>query len=115
MGWRNPFRIEIDPDTDNLWVADYSPDATKAKARRGPAGHGRWTVVRRPGQLRLAVLRHAEAALQRLQLHARAESGEKFDCAAPVNDVAHNTGLATPPAGRAARGLVLVRQVEAVP
>ena len=40
MGLRNPFRIEIDPRTDGLYVADYSPDAGLADPERGPAGHG---------------------------------------------------------------------------
>ena len=38
---------------------------------RGPAGHGRWMVIRQAGQLRLAVLRHADHALRRLRLRHR--------------------------------------------
>ena len=71
MGLRNPFRIEIDPDTDDLYVADYSPDARAANPARGPAGHGKWAVVRRARQLRLALLRHRRAALRRLRLRHR--------------------------------------------
>jgi glucose/arabinose dehydrogenase len=91
MGWRNPFRIEIDPDTDNLWVADYSPDATKAKARRGPAGHGKWAVVDGPGNYGWPYC--ATAKLPYNDYNFKTEkSGKKFDCAAPVNTSVHNTG-----------------------
>jgi glucose/arabinose dehydrogenase len=91
MGWRNPFRIEIDPDTDNLWVADYSPDATKAKARRGPAGHGKWAVVDGPGNYGWPYCATAKLPYNDYNF-ATKKSGKKFDCAAPVNKSVHNTG-----------------------
>ena len=49
MGLRNPFRIEVDPTTDALYVADYSPDANEPDPARGPAGHGKWTAITEPG------------------------------------------------------------------
>jgi glucose/arabinose dehydrogenase len=91
MGWRNPFRIEIDPDTDDLWVADYSPDAEKAKARRGPAGHGKWAVVDGPGNYGWPYCATAELPYNDYNF-ATKKSGKKFDCAAPVNTSVHNTG-----------------------
>ncbi|MCF6377943.1 PQQ-dependent sugar dehydrogenase [Nocardioides KLBMP 9356] len=91
MGWRNPFRIEIDPDTDALWVADYSPDAKKAKASRGPAGHGKWAVVEEPGNYGWPYC--ATARLPYMDYDFRTEkSGKAFDCSAPVNTSVHNTG-----------------------
>ena len=39
--------------------------------RAGRRAHGRWMLVRRPGQLRLAVLHDAGPAVRRLRLHAR--------------------------------------------
>jgi cytochrome c len=91
MGWRNPFRIEIDPDTDALWVADYSPDAKKSKAKRGPAGHGKWAVVDEPGNYGWPY-----CATSRLPYNdydfKKEKSGKKFDCSAPVNKSVHNTG-----------------------
>ena len=91
MGWRNPFRIEIDPDTDALWVADYSPDAKKSKASPRP-GRSRQVGDRgRARQLRLALLRHRAAALQGLRLQDQ-EERQDFDCSAPVNTSVHNTG-----------------------
>jgi cytochrome c len=92
MGWRNPFRIEIDPDTDDLWVADYSPDARTANPDRGPAGHGKWAVVDEPGNYGWPYCATAELPYNDFDFATRT-SGPKFDCDAPVNDSVHNTGL----------------------
>ncbi|WP_210439582.1 PQQ-dependent sugar dehydrogenase [Nocardioides xinjiangensis] len=91
MGWRNPFRIEIDPVTDDLWVADYSPDAKKPKADRGPAGHGKWAVVDEPGNYGWPYCATARLPYNDYDFGTE-KSGKKFDCAAPVNTSVHNTG-----------------------
>ncbi|GAA1943682.1 PQQ-dependent sugar dehydrogenase [Nocardioides hwasunensis] len=91
MGWRNPFRIEIDPKTDALWVADYSPDAKKAKKSRGPAGHGKWAVVDEPGNYGWPYCATARLPYNDYDF-AKNKSGKKFDCSAPVNTSVHNTG-----------------------
>ena len=49
MGLRNPFRIAVNRTNDDLYVADYSPDAGAADPNRGPAGTGKWFVARGPG------------------------------------------------------------------
>jgi glucose/arabinose dehydrogenase len=38
MGLRNPFRIEFNRETQELYIADYSPDANAPNPLRGPAG-----------------------------------------------------------------------------
>jgi cytochrome c len=91
MGLRNPFRIELDPRTDDLFVADYSPDARSASATRGPAGQGKWTVVRRAGNYGWPYCATAELPYVDYDF-ATGTSGETFDCAAPVNESPHNTG-----------------------
>jgi cytochrome c len=48
MGLRNPFRFDINPKTGDVYMADYSPAAREADPARGPAGHGRWMLVRKP-------------------------------------------------------------------
>ncbi|MCK9793449.1 PQQ-dependent sugar dehydrogenase [Isoptericola sp. 4D.3] len=96
MGLRNPFRIEVDPDTDAIYVGDYSPDAAEPDPDRGPAGHGRWAVVREPGNFGWPFCATPELPYVDYDF-ATGESGEEFDCAAPVNDSAHNTGLAELP------------------
>ena len=70
MGLRNPFRFAVNRTNGDVYLGDYSPDAQTADPARGPEGIGRWMIVRRRGQLRLAVLRHAGQAVRRLRLHA---------------------------------------------
>ena len=47
MGFRNPFRIQVDDD-DVAYVSDYSPDSRVNVRGRGPAGTGRFEIVRKP-------------------------------------------------------------------
>lgn len=92
MGLRNPFRIELDPSTGDLFVGDYSPDAGQPDPERGPAGQGKWTVVREAGNYGWPYCATAELPYVDYDF-ATGESGEPFDCAAPVNDSPNNTGL----------------------
>ena len=83
MGFRNPFRITVDPKTGKVLMGDYGPDAGSTNPNRGPAGQRR-VQRRHAGQLRLAVLRPRQRPVQRLQLRDQ-RLGPKFNCAAPVN------------------------------
>lgn len=92
MGMRNPFRIEIHPRTDELWVADYSPDARTPDPERGPDGQGKWAVVDEPANYGWPYCATAELPYVDYDF-ATSTSGEEFDCAKPVNDSPRNTGL----------------------
>jgi PKD repeat protein/type 1 glutamine amidotransferase len=46
MGFRNPFRIQVD-ENDVAYVTDYSPDSAVPENNRGPAGTGRVEIVRK--------------------------------------------------------------------
>ncbi len=70
MGMRNPFRFAVNRTNGHVYLGDYSPDAQVADPARGPEGIGRWMLIRRRGQLRLAVLHHSGQAVRRLRLHA---------------------------------------------
>ncbi|GAB3077457.1 PQQ-dependent sugar dehydrogenase [Micromonospora schwarzwaldensis] len=97
MGVRNPFRIEVNRGTGELYVADYSPDAREADPTRGPAGHGKWLSTRRAGNFGWPYCATADLPYVDHDF-ATGASGAPFDCAAPVNDSPHNTGLrALPP------------------
>ena len=92
MGFRNPFRIEINRDNDDIYVADYSPDNRTANALRGPAGQGKWTILRGPGNYGWPYC--ATARLPYVDYNfATGVSGATFNCANPVNESPHNTGL----------------------
>lgn len=92
MGLRNPFRIEIDPATRQLFVADYSPDANEADPARGPAGHGKWFATKKAGNYGWPYCSTAELPYVDYDF-ATGASGEPFDCAAPTNTSPRNTGL----------------------
>ncbi|MDP9843117.1 PQQ-dependent sugar dehydrogenase [Streptosporangium lutulentum] len=92
MGLRNPFRIEINRKNGDLYVADYSPDADEASPARGPAGYGKWAIVRKPANYGWPYCATAELPYVDYDFGTGA-SGAPFDCAAPVNESPHNTGL----------------------
>lgn len=95
MGLRNPFRIEFDPDSGNLLLADYGPDANQPDPDRGPEGRVEWNYVTQAGNFGWPYCHGGEP------YHdwdfATQTSGPEFDCADPVNDSPNNTGLATLP------------------
>jgi cytochrome c len=92
MGLRNPFRIEFNQRTDELYVADYSPDAPHPDPARGPNGHGKWFVATEPGNHGWPYCVTPDMPYVEYDF-ATGVSGEPFDCAAPVNHSRHNTGL----------------------
>src|SRR5699024_4396550 len=92
MGLRNPFRIAVNRRNGDLYVADYSPDASEADPDRGSAGHGKWFIARESGNYGWPYC--ATPDLPYVDYDFKTEkSGEPFDCANPVNDSPHNTGL----------------------
>ncbi|WBB55102.1 ThuA domain-containing protein [Verrucosispora sp. WMMD573] len=98
MGFRNPFRIGIDPATDTLYVADYGPDAASDNPNRGPEGLVEWNIVDEPGNYGWPYCTGTNEAYNDYQFPS-GPSGPKFDCAAVVNNSPNNTGLTNlPPA-----------------
>ena len=91
MGLRNPFRFSVNRETDDVYMADYSPDAPVANPLRGPAGHGRWMLIRKPGNYGWPFCVTLDMPYIDYDF-ATGESGEPFDCQRPVNDSALNTG-----------------------
>jgi len=49
LGFRNPYRIHIDPITGWVLVGDNGPDAGNLNPNRGPAGIASWKLVHSPG------------------------------------------------------------------
>lgn len=92
MGLRNPFRAEIDLETGDLYVADYSPDARNPDPDRGPSGTGRWLLVDEPANYGWPYCATEERNYVDFDF-ATNTSGEPFDCDDLVNDSPNNTGL----------------------
>ncbi|MEE2521915.1 PQQ-dependent sugar dehydrogenase [Pseudarthrobacter sp. J47] len=92
MGLRNPFRIELNRNTGELFMADYSPDARTASPSRGPVGTGKWSVVTEPSNFGWPYCATAELPYMDYDF-ATGLSGAAFNCAAPVNESPNNTGL----------------------
>jgi cytochrome c len=92
MGLRNPFRFAADRQRGVIYLADYAPDAPAASATRGPAGTGKWAIVRGPANYGWPYCATAELPYVDHDF-ATSTSGEPFDCAAPLNRSPRNTGL----------------------
>ena len=118
MGLRNPFRFAVNRTNGDVYIGDYSPDSPEPNPLRGPAGHGRWMLIRQPGNYGWPFCVTPDLPYVDYDF-ATGASGAPFDCAAPVNDSRHNTGLrrlpAVDPAGRLVHVPGLVAGVRAVP
>ena len=91
MGLRNPFRFDVDPVSGNVYMADYSPDNPEANPERGPAGHGRWMIIRKAGNYGWPYC--VTPTLPYVDYDFETDTpGQPFNCLAPVNDSRHNTG-----------------------
>ncbi|MFJ1748096.1 ThuA domain-containing protein [Streptomyces sp. NPDC088116] len=101
MGFRNPFRISVDPKTGVVYVGDYGPDAGAASPTRGPGGQVEFARVTKAGNFGWPYCTGDNDAFVDYDF-ATKESGAPFDCAAPKNTSPHNTGLTDLPPAQAA-------------
>ncbi|WP_232531774.1 PQQ-dependent sugar dehydrogenase [Microbacterium halophytorum] len=103
MGVRNPFRFEVDPETNSLSWGDYGPDASQASDVRGPMGYVEWNVVGLddPHNSGWPYVHGPNAAYNDWDFETET-AGEFFDPENLVNDSRWNTGLTELPAAREA-------------
>lgn len=102
MGFRNPFRIGLDEQNDNLLVADYGPDAGgSGSPDRGPNGIVEWNILDEPGNYGWPYCVGDNKPYIDYNF-ANSTSGAAFDCANPVNNSPNNTGLTELPAAKEA-------------
>ena len=80
MGFRNPFRIQVD-ENDVAYVTDYSPDSATPENFRGPAGTGRVEIIRKPSNYGWPLCVLAEAAVLPLELQHEQAAGRDADAA----------------------------------
>ncbi|TCO32546.1 glucose/arabinose dehydrogenase [Kribbella steppae] len=97
MGFRNPFRIGIDPTTNHLFVADYGPDAGGVSPTRGPDGRVEWDILDKPGFYGWPYCVGNNTPYNDHDF-ATGTSGAVFNCNAPVNESPNNTGITQLPA-----------------
>ena len=94
MGLRNPFRFSVNRANGDIYLGDYSPDAAEADPARGPAGMGRWMLVRRPANYGWPFCMAPDMPYVDYDFTPDTEqSGDAFTCNRTVNDSRHNTGL----------------------
>jgi glucose/arabinose dehydrogenase/type 1 glutamine amidotransferase len=98
MGFRNPFRINIDKKTDIVYVGEYGPDAGAASDSRGPGGQVEFARITEAGNFGWPFCTGDNDAYRDYDF-ATGTSGAAFDCAAPRNTSPYNTGIVDlPPA-----------------
>jgi cytochrome c len=101
MGFRNPFRMTVDKETGYVYLGEYGPDAGAANPNRGPGGIVEFNQIREAGNFGWPYCVGSNTAAETYNdwNYATGATGPKFNCAAPVNNSPHNTGLTNlPPA-----------------
>ncbi|WP_211590268.1 ThuA domain-containing protein [Microbispora sp. H11081] len=96
MGFRNPFRMGIDPETGNIMLGEYGPDANSANANRGPQNTVEWNLITKPGNYGWPYCIGNNTPYIDYNFSTR-QSGQAFNCAAPVNESPNNDGLTNLP------------------
>jgi glucose/arabinose dehydrogenase len=104
MGMRNPFRFGVDKATGVLYLGDYGPDAGAANNSRGPGGQVEFNRIPSAGNYGWPYCtgKNTTAETYVDYTFPSGPSGSRFNCAAPVNNSPHNTGLTNLPAARPA-------------
>ena len=104
MGLRNPFRFNVDKATGVIYLGDYGPDAGGANNSRGPGGLVEFNRITSAGNYGWPYCVGANTAAESYVDYTfpSGPSGNRFNCAAPVNDSPRNTGLRNLPAARPA-------------
>jgi cytochrome c len=98
MGFRNPFRFTVDPETNWVLMADYGPDAGATVADRGPQGSVEFNALERAGNYGWPYCIRQNVPYNDYDF-STGTSGPKFNCDNPVNQSPNNTGLTNlPPA-----------------
>jgi len=95
MGFRNPFRIQVDED-GVAYVADYSPDSNSPTGLRAAAGTGRIEIVRKPSNYGWPMCYKTDLPMYKWDFNTQTTMGETFECDnpahAPANESRWNTG-----------------------
>ncbi|MFC6090150.1 carbohydrate-binding protein [Saccharothrix lopnurensis] len=104
MGLRNPFRFNVDKPTGAIHLGEYGPDAGTSTSARGPAGLVEFNRITSAGNFGWPYCVGSNTTAEAYVDYAfpSGPSGNRFNCAAPVNNSPRNTGLTALPAARSA-------------
>ena len=98
MGTRNPFRIAVNKETNELVWGDVGPDAGGDSGTRGPRGYDEFNRTSVSGNFGWPFCIGDNYAYQNWNFATNSSEG-LFNCAATTNDSPNNTGATTlPPA-----------------
>ncbi|MFC6016016.1 PQQ-dependent sugar dehydrogenase [Plantactinospora solaniradicis] len=102
MGFRNPFRMNVDKATGIVYLGDYGPDAGTGDANRGPGGQVEFNRITGPGNYGWPYCTGTNTTAETYNEYTfpSGPSAGKYNCAGgPTNNSFRNTGLTTlPPA-----------------
>jgi glucose/arabinose dehydrogenase len=104
MGLRNPFRFNVDKATGVIYLGDYGPDAGSANNARGPGGQVEFNRITSAGNYGWPYCTGTNTTAETYVDYTfpSGPSGNRFNCAAPVNNSPRNTGMTNLPAARPA-------------
>ena len=111
MGFRNPFRIQVDED-GVAYVSDYSPDSTPPTGLRAAQGTGRIEIVRKPSNYGWPMCYKTDLPMYHWDYNTNSTLGTTYECDNPDHGPANisrwNTGRLLTPADHQPGRLVLV-------
>ncbi|GAB3028557.1 PQQ-dependent sugar dehydrogenase [Natronobiforma cellulositropha] len=95
MGFRNPYQIDVDPETGWLYSAGQATQATDWDANYGPPGLGPVFRFREPGVLGWPMFRGGHAYIRPDEVVSEYQHlvGEQYDPSGPINASPRNDGL----------------------
>ncbi|PSL03705.1 glucose/arabinose dehydrogenase [Haloactinopolyspora alba] len=94
MGFRNPFRISIDPATDRLHIGNYGPNRLGEWTERGPWGFDQYMVTSEPANFGYPFCIGNNYPYRPWDYETNEPLGDFYDCEnGPVNNSPNNTGL----------------------
>ena len=104
MGFRNPFRFNVDKATGVVYLGDYGPDAGTTSGSRGPAGQVEFNRIPSAGNYGWPYCTGTNTTNETYVEYTfpSGPSGSRYNCANPVNNSPRNTGLTNLPAARSA-------------
>ncbi|MBB5789556.1 family 16 glycoside hydrolase [Jiangella mangrovi] len=94
MGFRNPFRISLDPATDRLHIGNYGPDRLGDWTERGPWGFDQYMATSEAANFGYPFCIGNNYPYRPWDYATNQPLGDFYDCEnGPVNDSPNNTGL----------------------